>query len=119
MLIFVHFSGNIWPCNSDESCTAVSSYCLVDKGNCVCNFGNVFSSSFEQCLPAVLFGDACEDSNQCNLMPSGASCREGVCQCQDGLTYVRGKCRQLSLLNQPCNDVRILFLNYIQELFLL
>lgn len=69
----------------------------------------MFSSSFEQCLPAVLHGDACEDSNQCNLMPSGASCREGVCQCQDGLFYVRGKCRQLSYLDKPCNEVSVLF----------
>lgn len=105
--------GSIWPCEGNESCTATNSYCLLEEGKCACNnFEQTFSSNFEKCLPAVLYGDKCEDSNQCNLMPSGASCKEGVCQCQDGFTYVRGKCRKLSLLNDHCDEVSNLILFY-------
>lgn len=36
---------------------------------------------------------------------TGAQCN-GVCECADGLTYVRGRCRKLVNLNESCRDVK-------------
>ncbi|XP_030370219.1 uncharacterized protein LOC115620881 [Scaptodrosophila lebanonensis] len=35
-------------------------------------------------------------------MPTGANCKAGVCDCADGHNYVRGKCRPLNGLREPC-----------------
>lgn len=35
---------------------------------------------------------------------SGARCNV-VCECAEGYTYMRGKCRQLVNLNSACRDV--------------
>lgn len=39
-------------------------------------------------------------------MPSGASCKSGVCDCADGYTYVGGRCRILNGLNGTCETVK-------------
>ncbi|XP_065723031.2 prion-like-(Q/N-rich) domain-bearing protein 25 isoform X2 [Drosophila suzukii] len=35
-------------------------------------------------------------------MPTGASCKAGVCDCADGQNYLRGKCRPLNGLGESC-----------------
>ncbi|EDV93259.1 uncharacterized protein LOC6563417 [Drosophila grimshawi] len=92
-----------WPCESDVDCTADGSSCDPDTSLCQCSsFDSVFSENFSQCLTNSLFGDACQESVQCNLMPTGASCKAGVCDCDVGQTYLRGKCRPVNGLNEPC-----------------
>lgn len=103
--LFVVSQAVWWPCLNNEDCTATDSYC-GPGGLCQCNeFYQVFSGDYTKCLNASLYGDTCEDSNQCNLMPSGASCKSEVCDCVNGHTYVRGRCRPLNGLDQPCNTV--------------
>ncbi|KAH8417616.1 hypothetical protein KR222_002816, partial [Zaprionus bogoriensis] len=93
----------IWPCESDADCTADGASCDPETSLCECSgFDTVFSENYTQCLSTAQFGDACQDSVQCNLMPTGASCKTGVCDCADGQTYLRGKCRPLNGLNEPC-----------------
>ncbi|XP_013111250.2 prion-like-(Q/N-rich) domain-bearing protein 25 isoform X1 [Stomoxys calcitrans] len=93
-----------WPCEGDADCSAQGSKCNIAYGRCECNDAeSVFSSNFTQCLKGSLYGDECEESVQCNLMPSGTKCKSGVCACADDETYVRGRCRQLNGLNQYCD----------------
>lgn len=40
-----------------------------------------------------------------NLFSSGAQCKNGICECSEGLVYTRGKCRTLVGLNSECRDV--------------
>ena len=95
----------LWPCLNNDDCTATDSHC-GENGVCKCNeFDQVFSEDFTKCLKSSLYGDTCEESIQCNLMPSGASCKSEVCDCADGHTYVRGRCRPLNGLDQFCNTV--------------
>lgn len=47
-------------------------------------------------------------------MLTGAQCN-GVCECADGLTYVRGKCRKLVNLNEPCRDEIDCFFGFNRE----
>ncbi|XP_064552949.1 uncharacterized protein LOC135438536 [Drosophila montana] len=92
-----------WPCESDADCTAEGSSCDPDTSLCECSsFDEVFSENYTQCLTTSLIGDACQDSVQCNLMPTGASCKTGVCDCADGQIYLRGKCRPVNGLSEPC-----------------
>ncbi|XP_030558911.1 uncharacterized protein LOC115761319 [Drosophila novamexicana] len=92
-----------WPCESDADCTADGSSCDPDTSLCECpSFDEVFSENYTQCLTTSLIGDACQDSVQCNLMPTGASCKTGVCDCADGQIYLRGKCRPVNGLSEPC-----------------
>ncbi|XP_034486183.1 prion-like-(Q/N-rich) domain-bearing protein 25 [Drosophila innubila] len=103
----------IWPCESDADCTADGSSCGPDSSQCECSsFDTVFSENFTQCLKSSQIGDACQDSVQCNLMPTGASCKTGVCDCADGQTYLRGKCRPLNGLNEPCETDLECFFGY-------
>ncbi|KAM8705140.1 hypothetical protein ACLKA7_009580 [Drosophila subpalustris] len=103
----------IWPCESDADCTADGSSCGPETSQCECSsFDTVFSENFAQCLKSSQIGDACQDSVQCNLMPTGASCKTGVCDCADGHTYLRGKCRPLNGLNEPCETDLDCFFGY-------
>ncbi|XP_054726669.1 prion-like-(Q/N-rich) domain-bearing protein 25 isoform X1 [Anastrepha obliqua] len=101
----------IWPCSSSSDCTAVKSTCNTETANCECDsFDYVLASNLTECLKTSLIGDQCEDTVQCNLMPSGASCKSGVCDCADGYTYVGGRCRLLNGLNSSCEtDIDCLF----------
>uniref|UniRef100_A0A1I8M9G4 EGF-like domain-containing protein n=1 Tax=Musca domestica TaxID=7370 RepID=A0A1I8M9G4_MUSDO len=94
-----------WPCEEDADCTATDSNCNPIRGQCECNDPTqVFSSDFSKCLKTSLYGDECEDSVQCNLMPAGAYCKSGVCACADDETYMHGRCRPLNGLNQYCDS---------------
>ncbi|XP_060648719.1 mucin-13 [Drosophila nasuta] len=103
----------IWPCESDADCTADGSSCGTETSQCECSsFDTVFSENYTQCLTSSQIGDACQDSVQCNLMPTGASCKTGVCDCADGQTYLLGKCRPLNGLNEPCETDLDCFFGY-------
>ncbi|KAH8330333.1 hypothetical protein KR067_001278 [Drosophila pandora] len=93
-----------WPCESEADCTADGSSCDLANGQCGCStFDSVLAENFTQCLATSLIGERCDDSVQCNLMPTGASCKAGVCDCADGQTYLRGKCRPLNGLGESCD----------------
>ncbi|EDW81729.1 uncharacterized protein Dwil_GK10857 [Drosophila willistoni] len=93
-----------WPCESQEDCTADGSICDPDSSQCTCStFDTVFSENFTECLTTSQIGDTCSDSVQCNLMPTGANCKAGLCDCADGQTYLRGKCRPLNGLGESCD----------------
>ncbi|KAH8374701.1 hypothetical protein KR200_004192 [Drosophila serrata] len=97
-------SAVFWPCESEADCTADGSSCDLASGQCECStFDAVLAENFTQCLATALVGDRCDDSVQCNLMPTGASCKAGVCDCADGQTYLRGKCRPLNGLGESCD----------------
>lgn len=99
----------LWPCESDTECTADGAICEPETSLCECpGFDTVFSEDYSKCLSTAQLGDACQDSVQCNLMPTGASCKTGVCDCADGQTYLRGKCRPLNGLNEPCETVGLI-----------
>lgn len=99
-------SAVFWPCESEADCTADGSSCDLASGQCECStFDAVLAENFTQCLATALVGDRCDDSVQCNLMPTGASCKAGVCDCADGQSYLRGKCRQLNGLGESCDTV--------------
>ncbi|XP_067618248.1 prion-like-(Q/N-rich) domain-bearing protein 25 isoform X2 [Eurosta solidaginis] len=93
----------IWPCETNTDCTATTSFCSTETSTCECDsFDTVITSDLTTCLKTSLFGDQCEDSVQCNLMPSGAKCKSGVCDCADGYTYAGGRCRLLNGLDSSC-----------------
>ncbi|EDW97168.1 prion-like-(Q/N-rich) domain-bearing protein 25 isoform X1 [Drosophila yakuba] len=92
-----------WPCESAADCTADGTSCDLASGQCECStFDTVLAENFTQCLATSLIGEKCDDSVQCNLMPTGASCKAGVCDCADGQNYLRGKCRPLNGLGESC-----------------
>ncbi|ALC45929.1 CG7381 [Drosophila busckii] len=106
----------IWPCESSADCTADGSSCDPDTSQCKClGFDTVFSANYTQCLRTSLIGDACQDTVQCNLMPTGASCKKGVCDCADGQTYLSGKCRPLNGLNEPCEKDSDCYFGYDRD----
>lgn len=108
-----------WPCESEADCTADGSSCDLANGQCGCStFDSVLAENFTQCLATSLIGERCDDSVQCNLMPTGASCKAGVCDCADGQTYLRGKCRPLNGLGESCDTVGYTFLNSFFSYFL-
>nr|NP_650242.1 uncharacterized protein Dmel_CG7381, isoform A [Drosophila melanogaster]AAF54878.3 uncharacterized protein Dmel_CG7381, isoform A [Drosophila melanogaster]AEW48263.1 FI17111p1 [Drosophila melanogaster] len=92
-----------WPCETEADCTADGTSCDFASGQCECStFDTVLAENFTQCLATSLIGEKCDDSVQCNLMPTGASCKAGVCDCADGQNYLRGKCRPLNGLGESC-----------------
>ncbi|XP_050339516.1 prion-like-(Q/N-rich) domain-bearing protein 25 [Bactrocera neohumeralis] len=106
----------IWPCASNDDCTALNATCSSATASCECDsFESVFSSDLTTCLKTSLIGDKCEDTVQCNLMPSGASCKSGVCDCADGYTYVGGRCRLLNGLNGTCETDNDCLFGYDRE----
>ncbi|SPP87949.1 blast:Prion-like-(Q/N-rich) domain-bearing protein 25 [Drosophila guanche] len=97
-------SAVFWPCESEADCTADGSSCDLGNGQCECpNFDAVLSADFTRCLTTSHIGDTCDETVQCNLMPTGANCKAGVCDCADGHNYVRGKCRPLNVLGESCD----------------
>ncbi|CAD6995280.1 unnamed protein product [Ceratitis capitata] len=48
-------------------------------------------------------------------MPSGASCKSGVCDCADGYTYVSGRCRLLNGLDSICETDADCIFGYDRE----
>lgn len=52
----------------------------------------------------ILNGDTCQESNQCSHMLTGSGCN-GICQCAEGYTYIRGRCKKLVNLGSPCVEV--------------
>lgn len=38
-------------------------------------------------------------------MLTGAQCADGKCSCVSGYTYLRGRCRKLVALGEPCDEV--------------
>lgn len=51
-----------------------------------------------------LYGESCSEDNQCSHMLTGSKCN-GICECVDGFTYVRGRCLQLVNLHGNCVNV--------------
>lgn len=51
-------------------------------------------------------GFLCSEQSQCSYMLTGAECRDGVCGCFSGYTYVKGRCRTLVDLGERCTIVR-------------
>lgn len=100
----------LWPCTTSEDCGKIPEARCSIYGFCQCPAGHVFSSDVTRCLPEKSYGVACEEAVQCSHMLTGAKCEGKVCSCDTGFTYVRGRCRQLANIDQPCNDVsRLLF----------
>ncbi|XP_037952078.1 prion-like-(Q/N-rich) domain-bearing protein 25 [Teleopsis dalmanni] len=105
-----------WACETNDDCSADGATCLEESKSCSCDeFDSVFSSDFSKCLKTSLFGDTCEETIQCNLMPSGANCKSGVCDCADGLSYVRGRCRPVNGLGQYCDSDLDCYFAYDRE----
>lgn len=61
---------------------------------------------FISLIQESLYGENCESSNQCSHMLTGSKCNS-VCECAEGYTYIRGRCRELIGLNSPtaCKEV--------------
>lgn len=99
----------LWPCTTSEDCGKVPEARCSIYGFCQCPAGRVFSTDVTRCLLERSYGVACEEAVQCSHMLTGAKCEDKVCTCDTGFTYVRGRCRQLANIDQPCNDVSGLF----------
>lgn len=127
--------GLYWPCDSDADCnTTKGALCLNNV--CQCSVGYVFSEDITTCIKGVysnsilhqkashadasvtmtknfkfiaesLYGEECVASSQCSHMLTGSKCT-GVCECVEGYSYIRGRCKQLVELHSPCNQVNIM-----------
>ncbi|XP_053669532.1 cell death abnormality protein 1-like [Anopheles marshallii] len=104
----------IWPCEDNSDCKAESSHCSI-FGYCQCPAGYVFSTDVTRCLPESAYGVACQEAVQCSHMLTGAKCEAGVCTCDSDYTYVRGRCRKLVDLGQPCSDDIDCFFSHNRE----
>uniref|UniRef100_A0A1A9WST9 EB domain-containing protein n=1 Tax=Glossina brevipalpis TaxID=37001 RepID=A0A1A9WST9_9MUSC len=105
-----------WPCESNDDCTANNSLCTFATGQCECKeFDYVFSGDYKKCLKSSLFGDTCEENTQCNLVPLTAYCNSGVCDCTGKESYIKGSCKQLSNLQQYCDENQICAFGYDRD----
>ncbi|XP_038123013.1 multiple epidermal growth factor-like domains protein 6 isoform X2 [Culex quinquefasciatus] len=105
----------LWPCaTSDECSKATGAHCSI-YGYCQCPAGYVFSTDVTRCLPESPYGVKCDEAVQCSHMLTGSKCEEGICTCDTNYTYVRGRCRQLANLHEPCNDDIDCFFSYNRE----
>uniref|UniRef100_A0A182PGL4 EGF-like domain-containing protein n=1 Tax=Anopheles epiroticus TaxID=199890 RepID=A0A182PGL4_9DIPT len=104
----------IWPCEDDSECRAENAHCSI-FGYCQCPAGYVFSTDVTRCLPESAYGVACQEAVQCSHMLTGAKCEAGVCTCDSDYTYVRGRCRKLVDLGQPCSDDIDCFFSHNRE----
>ncbi|XP_055524049.1 prion-like-(Q/N-rich) domain-bearing protein 25 isoform X2 [Wyeomyia smithii] len=106
----------LWPCiiGSDDCSKVPRAQCSI-YGFCQCPAGHVFSTDVTRCLPESLYGVACEEAVQCSHMLTGAKCDGGFCTCDTDYTYVRGRCRQLANLHEPCTDDIDCFFSYNRE----
>ncbi|XP_053698556.1 prion-like-(Q/N-rich) domain-bearing protein 25 [Sabethes cyaneus] len=105
----------LWPCITSDDCSKVSQARCSIYGFCQCPAGHVFSTDVTRCLPESLYGVACEEAVQCSHMLTGAKCEGGFCTCDTDYTYVRGRCRQLANLHEPCSDDIDCFFSYNRE----
>ncbi|XP_055617909.1 platelet endothelial aggregation receptor 1-like isoform X2 [Toxorhynchites rutilus septentrionalis] len=105
----------LWPCTTSEDCSKVPQARCSIYGFCQCPAGHVFSTDVTRCLPEVLYGVACQEAVQCSHMLTGAKCEAGLCTCDTDYTYVRGRCRQLANLHEPCNNDIDCFFSYNRE----
>uniref|UniRef100_A0A1B0BJD5 EB domain-containing protein n=1 Tax=Glossina palpalis gambiensis TaxID=67801 RepID=A0A1B0BJD5_9MUSC len=84
-----------WPCESNDNCTAENSLCISATGQCECKeFDYVFSGDYTKCLKSSLFG---------------------VCSCVDKETYIKGSCKQVSNLEQYCDESQICDFGYDRD----
>lgn len=104
----------IWPCEDSSDCKAENAHCSI-YGYCQCPAGYVFSTDVTRCLPESAYGVACQEAVQCSHMLTGAKCEAGVCTCDSDYTYVRGRCRKLVDLGQPCSDDIDCFFSHNRE----
>uniref|UniRef100_A0A1I8JU26 EGF-like domain-containing protein n=2 Tax=Anopheles funestus TaxID=62324 RepID=A0A1I8JU26_ANOFN len=104
----------IWPCEDNSDCKAENAHCSI-FGYCQCPAGYVFSTDVTRCLPESAYGVACQEAVQCSHMLTGAKCEAGVCTCDSDYTYVRGRCRKLVDLGQPCSDDIDCFFSHNRE----
>lgn len=95
----------VWPCTTSADCAKVPDASCSIYGFCQCPAGHVFSTDVTRCLPERSYGLSCEEAVQCSHMLTGAKCEDKLCTCDTGYTYVRGRCRQLANLGEPCNAV--------------
>ncbi|XP_062565402.1 prion-like-(Q/N-rich) domain-bearing protein 25 isoform X2 [Armigeres subalbatus] len=105
----------VWPCTTTADCADVPNATCSIYGFCQCPAGHVFSTDVRRCLSESLYGVSCEEAVQCSHMLTGAKCENQVCTCDTGFTYVRGRCRQLANLDQPCNEDVDCFFSYNRE----
>ncbi|XP_001655599.2 prion-like-(Q/N-rich) domain-bearing protein 25 isoform X3 [Aedes aegypti] len=105
----------VWPCTTSADCGKVPEATCSIYGFCQCPAGHVFSTDVSRCLPESAYGVRCEEAVQCSHMLTGAKCENQVCTCDTGFTYVRGRCRQLANLDQPCNEDIDCFFSYNRE----
>uniref|UniRef100_A0AAG5CT36 EGF-like domain-containing protein n=1 Tax=Anopheles atroparvus TaxID=41427 RepID=A0AAG5CT36_ANOAO len=106
----------IWPCDDSTDCSSkvVDAHCSI-FGYCQCPAGHVFSTDVARCLPESAYGVACQEAVQCSHMLTGARCEAGVCTCDSDYTYVRGRCRKLVDLGQPCSEDIDCFFSHNRE----
>lgn len=105
----------VWPCTTSADCGKVPEATCSIYGFCQCPAGHVFSTDVSRCLPESAYGVRCEEAVQCSHMLTGAKCENQVCTCDTGFTYVRGRCRQLANLGEPCNEDIDCFFSYNRE----
>uniref|UniRef100_A0A336MXT6 CSON002763 protein n=1 Tax=Culicoides sonorensis TaxID=179676 RepID=A0A336MXT6_CULSO len=95
----------LWPCRDNLDCNSIVANAKCSQYNyCYCPAGYIFSSDVTECLKESAHGVACKDPVQCSHMLSGAICNNGSCDCADGYTYARGKCRKLAHLDSACSE---------------
>ncbi|XP_035776720.1 prion-like-(Q/N-rich) domain-bearing protein 25 isoform X1 [Anopheles albimanus] len=106
----------IWPCEESRECSdkVEKAQCSI-FGFCQCPAGHVFSAGVTSCLPESAYGVACQEAVQCSHMLTGARCEAGVCTCDGDYTYVRGRCRKLVDLGQPCSEDIDCFFSHNRE----
>lgn len=113
ILCFAGVYGLYWPCNSDTDCnTTEGAFCLNNV--CQCSVGYVFSEDITTCIKESLYGEECVASSQCSHMLTGSKCA-GVCECVEGYSYIRGRCKQLVELHSPCNQDTDCFFGYDRD----
>lgn len=107
-LIATSVVGVHWDCAQNADCADVpQAFCAIALGECRCPAGHTFAGNVTVCVPESLNGEPCDEDGQCAHMLTGAHCSaNGVCECVDGYTYIRGRCRQLQPLHGRCNEVR-------------
>nr|XP_029715811.1 prion-like-(Q/N-rich) domain-bearing protein 25 isoform X2 [Aedes albopictus] len=105
----------VWPCTTSADCAKVPDASCSIYGFCQCPAGHVFSTDVTRCLPERSYGLSCEEAVQCSHMLTGAKCEDKLCTCDTGYTYVRGRCRQLANLGEPCNADIDCFFSYNRE----
>lgn len=74
-------------CINATGCNSEHSLCVREQ--CMCDTGYVASFDNTACLVNANYGNACNESNQCqsNLGP-GAFCNNGICTCNDDFVIV-------------------------------